>query len=123
MEGEAPFRRGDVKYKRLRSFFGLLGGYPGISQGPRSRLEEAEDKEGEESVEEEGSEETEVKAALEGGPEASKASNLALSNQPLVSQAEPNFLKMMEQMTQCMGKPTKAVAPRDISRAPALKTP
>ncbi|MBW0497703.1 hypothetical protein O181_037418 [Austropuccinia psidii MF-1] len=101
MEGAAPSRRGGVK----------------------SRLEEAEDKEGEESVEEEESEETEVAAALAGAPEASEAPNLALSNQPLVSQAEPNFLKMMEQMTQFMGQLTQAVAPRDTSKAPAFKTP
>ncbi|MBW0585454.1 hypothetical protein O181_125169, partial [Austropuccinia psidii MF-1] len=69
------------------------------------------------------SEETEVAAALAGAPEASEAPNLALSNQPLVSQAEPNFLKMMEQMTQFMGQLTQAVAPRDTSKAPAFKTP
>ncbi|MBW0580670.1 hypothetical protein O181_120385 [Austropuccinia psidii MF-1] len=69
------------------------------------------------------SEETEVAAALAGAPEASEAPNLALSNQPLVSQAEPNFLKIMEQMTQFMGQLTKAVAPRDTSKVPAFKTP
>ncbi|MBW0484576.1 hypothetical protein O181_024291 [Austropuccinia psidii MF-1] len=42
MEVAAPSRRS-------RSFSGLLGGYPSISQGPRSRLGEAEDEEGEES--------------------------------------------------------------------------
>ncbi|MBW0495872.1 hypothetical protein O181_035587 [Austropuccinia psidii MF-1] len=68
------------------------------------------------------SEETEVAAALAGAPEASKDPNLALSNQPLVSQAEPTFLKMMEQMTQFMGQLTQAVAPRDTSKAPAFKT-
>ncbi|MBW0585458.1 hypothetical protein O181_125173 [Austropuccinia psidii MF-1] len=47
----------------------------------------------------------------------------AHSNQPLVSQAEPNFLKMMEQMTQFMGKLTQAVSPRENSKAPAFKTP
>ncbi|MBW0523163.1 hypothetical protein O181_062878 [Austropuccinia psidii MF-1] len=77
---------------------------------------------GEESVEEEGSEETEVSAGLEGAPEASEAPNLAHSNQPLVSQAEPNFLKMKEQMTQFMVQVTQAVAPRDILKAPEFKT-
>ncbi|MBW0481438.1 hypothetical protein O181_021153 [Austropuccinia psidii MF-1] len=43
----------------------------------------------------EDSEQTEGTAA----PEASEALNIANSNQPLGSQAEPNFLKMMEQMT------------------------
>ncbi|MBW0587905.1 hypothetical protein O181_127620 [Austropuccinia psidii MF-1] len=123
MEGAAPSRRGGVKSRRSRSFSGLLGGYPGVSQGPRSRLGEAEDEEGEESVEEEESEETEVAAALAGAPEAPEAPNLALSNQPSVSQAEPNFLKMMEQMTQFMGQLTQAVAPRDTSKVPAFKTP
>ncbi|MBW0588636.1 hypothetical protein O181_128351 [Austropuccinia psidii MF-1] len=88
-----------------------------MSEGARARLREAEDEEGEES------EETEVETALEGVPEASEVENLALSNQPLVSQAEPNFLKMMEQMTQFMGKLTQEVSPRDDSKAPAFKTP
>ncbi|MBW0528657.1 hypothetical protein O181_068372 [Austropuccinia psidii MF-1] len=110
MEGAAPSRRGGMKSRRSRSFAGLLGGYPGMSEGARARLEEAVDEEGEES------EEPEVATALAGVPEASDAANLAHSNQPLVSQAEPNFLKMMEQMTQCMGKLTQAVAPGTIPK-------
>ncbi|MBW0559935.1 hypothetical protein O181_099650 [Austropuccinia psidii MF-1] len=62
MEGEAPSRRG----------------------GPRGRLGEAEHKEEE-------SEGAEVEDSLAGDPEASEAANLSHSNQPLVSQAEPNF--------------------------------
>ncbi|MBW0471144.1 hypothetical protein O181_010859 [Austropuccinia psidii MF-1] len=81
MEGEEPPRRGGVKSIRSRSFSGLLGGYQGISQGPRGGLGEAEDEEGEES------EETEVEASLEGAPDASEAANVAHSNQPLVSKA------------------------------------
>ncbi|MBW0571284.1 hypothetical protein O181_110999 [Austropuccinia psidii MF-1] len=81
------------------------------------------DEEGEESVEEEEYEESEVEAALEGVPEASEPPNLAPSNQALVSQADPNFLKMMEQMTKFMGQLTQSVAPRDTSRAPEFKTP
>ncbi|MBW0571108.1 hypothetical protein O181_110823 [Austropuccinia psidii MF-1] len=123
MEGAAPFRRGGMKARRSRSFSGLLGGYPGMSEGARARLGEAEDEEGEESVKKEYSEETEVATAFAGVPEASEAANLAHSNQPLVSKAEPNFLKMMEQMTQFMGQLTQAVAPMDNSKAPAFKTP
>ncbi|MBW0540090.1 hypothetical protein O181_079805 [Austropuccinia psidii MF-1] len=93
MEGEAPSKRGGVKSRRSRSLYGLLGGYPSISQGPRSRSGETEAEEGEES------EENELEAALAGPPEASEAPNLAHYNQPLVYQAEPNFVKMMEQMT------------------------
>ncbi|MBW0475592.1 hypothetical protein O181_015307 [Austropuccinia psidii MF-1] len=100
LEGEEPSRRGGVSSRKSRSFSGLLGGYSSISQGPRGGLGEVEDEEGEES------EETEVAAALEVAPEASKASNIAHYSQPLVSQVEPNFLKMMEQMTQFMGKLT-----------------
>ncbi|MBW0573219.1 hypothetical protein O181_112934 [Austropuccinia psidii MF-1] len=95
MEREAPSRRG----------------------GPRSRSGESEHEEGEES------EETKVAASLAGAPEASEALNLAPSNQPPVSQAEPNFLKMMEKMTQFMGQLTQAVAPRDTPRAPEFKNP
>ncbi|MBW0528979.1 hypothetical protein O181_068694 [Austropuccinia psidii MF-1] len=123
MEGAAPSRRGGMKSRRSRSFSGLLGGYPGMSEGARARLGEAEDEEGEESVEEEESEETEVATALAGVPEASEAANIAHSNQPLVSQAGPNFLKMMEQMAQFMGQLTQAVAPRDNCKAPEFKTP
>ncbi|MBW0539897.1 hypothetical protein O181_079612, partial [Austropuccinia psidii MF-1] len=84
--------------------------------GVKSRL-------GEESVAEEESEETEVAAAFPGAPEASEAPNISLSNQTCVSQAEPNFIKMMEKMTKFMGKLTKAVGPRDNSRAPVFKNP
>ncbi|MBW0549302.1 hypothetical protein O181_089017 [Austropuccinia psidii MF-1] len=75
------------------------------------------------SVEEEDSEETAVATALAGVPEASEAANITHSNQPLVSQYEPDFLKMMEQMTQFMGQLTQAVSPRDNSKAPAFKPP
>ncbi|MBW0490822.1 hypothetical protein O181_030537 [Austropuccinia psidii MF-1] len=71
----------------------------------------------------EDSEETEVAAALEGASEASESPNIALYNQPLVSQAELNFLKMMGKMTQFMGQLTQAAIPRDTSRAPAFKNP
>ncbi|MBW0486832.1 hypothetical protein O181_026547 [Austropuccinia psidii MF-1] len=116
MEGAEPSRRGGVKSRRSRSFSGFLGGYPSISQGPRNRLGESEDEEGEEY------EKNEVEAALEGAHEASEAANLAHANKPLVSQAGPNFLKMMEKMTQLMGQLAQAVAPRKNYKAPAFKT-
>ncbi|MBW0465808.1 hypothetical protein O181_005523 [Austropuccinia psidii MF-1] len=117
LDRAAPSRRGGVKSRRSRSFSGFLGGYPCISQGPRRRSGKAEDEEREES------EEVEVAAALEGSPEASEAPNLAHYNQPLVSQAETNILKMMEQTTQFMGQLTQAVSPRDTSTVPTFKTP
>ncbi|MBW0561308.1 hypothetical protein O181_101023 [Austropuccinia psidii MF-1] len=122
MEGAAPSRRGGAKPRTSRSFSALLGGSPSISQGPISRLKEAEDEEGQGSVEEKETKETEVEAALAGLPEASEAPNLGPSNKPLIPPAEPSFLKMMEQMTQLMGQLTQAVAPRDISRAPGFNT-
>ncbi|MBW0483949.1 hypothetical protein O181_023664 [Austropuccinia psidii MF-1] len=70
IEGAAPSRRGGVNSRRSRSFSGLLGGYPSISQGPRGRLGEAKDKEE--------SEETEVAAASAGVHEASEAAYLAI---------------------------------------------
>ncbi|MBW0520822.1 hypothetical protein O181_060537 [Austropuccinia psidii MF-1] len=63
-----------------------------------------------------GSKEAEVAAALEGAPEVSEDPNLSHSNKPLVSQAEPNFLIMMEQMPQLMGQLTQEVASRDNSK-------
>ncbi|MBW0590952.1 hypothetical protein O181_130667, partial [Austropuccinia psidii MF-1] len=123
MEGSYPSRIGGVNSRISRSFSGFLGGYPSISQGPRSRLGEAEDEEGEESVKEEESEETGVEASLAVTLEASEAPNLAFSHQPLVSQAEPNFLKIREHMTQFMGQLTQVFSPRDNSRAPGFKSP
>ncbi|MBW0481208.1 hypothetical protein O181_020923 [Austropuccinia psidii MF-1] len=120
---EEPSRRGGFKLRRSTSFSGFLGGYPGNNQGTRSRLGEAEDEEGQEPVEEENSKEAELEAALVGSPETSEAPNLALSNQLLVPQAEPNFLKMMQKMTQFIGKFTQEVSPRGNSRHPAFKTP
>ncbi|MBW0485165.1 hypothetical protein O181_024880 [Austropuccinia psidii MF-1] len=117
MEGVAPSRSGGMKSRRSRSFSGLLGGYPGMSEGARERLGGAEDEEREES------EETEVVTAFAGAPEASEDLNLAHSNQPLISKAEPNFLNIMEHMAQFMGQLTQVVSPRDNSKAPAFKNP
>ncbi|MBW0544285.1 hypothetical protein O181_084000, partial [Austropuccinia psidii MF-1] len=50
MEGAAPSRRGGMKSRGSRSFSGLLGGYPGMSEGARARLGEVEYEEGEQSV-------------------------------------------------------------------------
>ncbi|MBW0541435.1 hypothetical protein O181_081150 [Austropuccinia psidii MF-1] len=116
MEGAEPSRRS-------RSFSGLFGGYPGMSEGARVRLGEVEYEEGEETVEEEDSGQTKVADALANVPEVPQGSNLALSSQPLVYETEPSLLKMMEQMTQFMGQLTQAVTPRDNSKAPAFKTP
>ncbi|MBW0586360.1 hypothetical protein O181_126075 [Austropuccinia psidii MF-1] len=38
MEGAVPSRRGGMRSRRLRSFSGLLGGYPSISDVERARL-------------------------------------------------------------------------------------
>ncbi|MBW0544593.1 hypothetical protein O181_084308 [Austropuccinia psidii MF-1] len=74
-----------------------------MSEGARARLGEVEDEKGEESVEEEDSVETTVADSLANAPEVPQGSNIALSSQPLVSQAEPNLLNMMQQMTQFIG--------------------
>ncbi|MBW0476205.1 hypothetical protein O181_015920 [Austropuccinia psidii MF-1] len=123
MEGAAPSRRGGIKSRRLRSFSGLLGVYPGMSEGAKTRLGEVEDEEGEESVEEEDYGKIEVADAFANAPEVPQGFNLALSSQPLVSQTAPSLLEMMDQMTQFMGQLTQAVAPREKSKAPAFKSP
>ncbi|MBW0499608.1 hypothetical protein O181_039323 [Austropuccinia psidii MF-1] len=92
-----------MKLIRSRSFSGLLGGYPGIYQGPRSIFEEAKDNEGEESMEKENSDEKKVADVLADAPEALKPPNLGTYNKTLFSQAETNFLKIMEKMTQLIG--------------------
>ncbi|MBW0496956.1 hypothetical protein O181_036671 [Austropuccinia psidii MF-1] len=90
MEEEAPSRRGGMKSRRSRSFSGLLGGYPGMSEGARERLGEVEDEEGEESVEEEDPRETEVADALANSQ---------------------SLLKIMERMSTIMGKLSQEAAP------------
>ncbi|MBW0593731.1 hypothetical protein O181_133446 [Austropuccinia psidii MF-1] len=107
MEGAEPSKRGVMNSRRSRSFSFLLGSYPGISGGPRSRLGEDEDEEGVESLE------TEV-AGFYKAPEAQKR---ALSDQPLVSQAEPNILNMMEKITQCKVKLTQDVSQGTIAES------
>ncbi|MBW0491575.1 hypothetical protein O181_031290 [Austropuccinia psidii MF-1] len=88
MEVAAPSRKGGMKSRRSRSFSGLLGGYPGMSEGERGRIGEVEYEEGEESVEEEDSVEIKVGDALANAPEVPQGSNLAPTNQPLVSQSD-----------------------------------
>ncbi|MBW0479935.1 hypothetical protein O181_019650 [Austropuccinia psidii MF-1] len=104
--------------RRSRSFSCLLGGYPGMSEGPRARLQEVEDEEGEESVEEEDYGETEFAEALANTPEVPQG-----SNQPLVSHSDESLLKIMEPMATIMGQLSQAAAPRDNSKSPAFKTP
>ncbi|MBW0496553.1 hypothetical protein O181_036268 [Austropuccinia psidii MF-1] len=74
MEGAEPSIRGGMKSRISRSFSGLLGGYPRMSEGARARIGEFEDEEGEDSGE------TEVEDALENSPEVPQGSNLAPTN-------------------------------------------
>ncbi|MBW0522486.1 hypothetical protein O181_062201 [Austropuccinia psidii MF-1] len=122
MEGAALSRRGGMKLRRSRSFSGILGGYPGMSEGARARLGEVEDEEGEESVEEEDSGETEVEDALKNAPEVPQGSNLAPTNQSIVSQSDPSLLNIMEKMATMMGKLFQEASHRDNYKAPAFKT-
>ncbi|MBW0524294.1 hypothetical protein O181_064009 [Austropuccinia psidii MF-1] len=123
MEGAAHSRRGGMKSRISSSFSGMFGGYPGMSEGARARLGEAEDEEGEYSGEGEDSRETEVADALATAPEVHQGSNLATTNQPLVSQSDPSLLKIMEQMATTMGQISQEEAPGDKFKAPAFKNP
>ncbi|MBW0483215.1 hypothetical protein O181_022930 [Austropuccinia psidii MF-1] len=123
MEGAAPSRRGGMKSRRSRSFSGLLGGYSGMSEGARATLGEVEDEEGEESVEEEDSGETEMEDTFANAPELPQSSNIAPTNQSIVSQSDGSLLEIMEQMATIMGQLCQAAAPRDSSKAPEFKTP
>ncbi|MBW0474964.1 hypothetical protein O181_014679 [Austropuccinia psidii MF-1] len=100
-----------------RSFYGLFGGYPGISEDEREIIGEFGDKEGEDSGE------NEVEDALENTPEVPQSSNLAFPSQTLVSETEPSLLKTMEQITQFMGQLTQAITCKENFKAPAFKTP
>ncbi|MBW0545745.1 hypothetical protein O181_085460 [Austropuccinia psidii MF-1] len=93
-----------------------------MSEGARARIGEVEDEEGEESVEEEDSGETESADALANAPEVPKGSNLAPTNQSLVSQPDTSLLKIMEKMATFMGQLFQEAAPRDNYKAPAFKT-
>ncbi|MBW0536811.1 hypothetical protein O181_076526 [Austropuccinia psidii MF-1] len=64
------------------------------------------------------SEETEFAAS----PGASEVANLGNYNKPLVPQAEPNFHKMMEKMTQFMGQLTHGDTLRNNFKGPEFKT-
>ncbi|MBW0564953.1 hypothetical protein O181_104668 [Austropuccinia psidii MF-1] len=104
-----------MKFRSSILLSGLFNGYPGASKEPISRWE------GEKSVEEEDSDATEVRASLADSNEFSKAPNIALPNQTIILQAETNYLKMMEKMTQSMGQLTQEVSPRNNPRAPEPK--
>ncbi|MBW0544378.1 hypothetical protein O181_084093 [Austropuccinia psidii MF-1] len=93
-----------------------------MSEGAKARLGEVEDEEGEESVEEEDSGETKVADALANAPEVPQGSNLAPTNKYLVSQSDPSFLKIMEQMATIMGQLFHTESPRDNYKAPEFKT-
>ncbi|MBW0471957.1 hypothetical protein O181_011672 [Austropuccinia psidii MF-1] len=94
-----------------------------MSEGVRARLGEVEDEEGEESVEVEDSGEYEVADALENASEVPQGSNIAPTSQPIVSQADPSLLKIIEQMATIMGKLSQEAAPRDNYKASSFKTP
>ncbi|MBW0567047.1 hypothetical protein O181_106762 [Austropuccinia psidii MF-1] len=119
--GPPPSRRGGIKSRRSRSSSGLLGGYPGMSEGARARLGKVEHEEGAESVEEEDSWETEVADDLENAPEVPLGSNIDPTNQCLVSQSDPSLLKIMDKMATIMGQLSQAAAPRDNSKNPCIQ--
>ncbi|MBW0552500.1 hypothetical protein O181_092215 [Austropuccinia psidii MF-1] len=107
MEGAKPSRRGGIKSRISRSFSGLLGGQPGISEGERAIVGECENQEGDESAEEEDSGEPEVGDFLVNAPQVPQSSNIAPSNQTPVSNTEPNLLNIMEYISDFMGKLTQ----------------
>ncbi|MBW0515279.1 hypothetical protein O181_054994 [Austropuccinia psidii MF-1] len=74
-----------------------------------------------ESVEEEDSWETKVADALANASEVPQGSNLAPTNQPLVSQSDPSLLKIREKVATIMRQLSQEAAPRDNSKAPAFK--
>ncbi|MBW0528935.1 hypothetical protein O181_068650 [Austropuccinia psidii MF-1] len=94
MEGEETSGRGGMKYRRVRSLSGFFGGYPGISQGPRSILGKKKGKRGR-----------------------------TPSNEPPVAQSKQSFFKLMKKMTQLMEQLTKEASPRETPRAPEFRTP
>ncbi|MBW0587733.1 hypothetical protein O181_127448 [Austropuccinia psidii MF-1] len=94
-----------------------------MSEGARARHGEVEHEEGVESLEEEHSGETEVADALANAAEVPQGSNLAPTNQPLISQSDPSLLKIMEQMATIMGQLSQAAACMENSKVPAFKNP
>ncbi|MBW0501333.1 hypothetical protein O181_041048 [Austropuccinia psidii MF-1] len=100
MEGAEPFRKEGRGHRRLNSFSGVVGRFPGLSmitfKGPADNGEEEE----ENSVEEEES------YGTEGVPDPS----------------EPSLFAIMQQITHIVAN-FQAASSSDSSRPPSLKTP
>ncbi|MBW0562730.1 hypothetical protein O181_102445 [Austropuccinia psidii MF-1] len=103
MELETPSRRGHMNLRRSRSFSGLSGFYPRISELPSGILGESEDEEGDWSVEEKYSDGNEVASYLSDSTEVPVGPYLSLYNQIFFPKAKQNLIKIMEQMTQLIG--------------------
>ncbi|MBW0495173.1 hypothetical protein O181_034888 [Austropuccinia psidii MF-1] len=113
MEGRGP--------RRLSSFPGVVGGFPGLSRTSLKVPGEDDEEEEENSVEEEESDGTEGAPAPVGVPQGTERPTLAQSDQPVSHQYEPSLLAIMQQMTQIMDNLQSASS--DSSKPPAFKTP
>ncbi|MBW0529389.1 hypothetical protein O181_069104 [Austropuccinia psidii MF-1] len=100
----------------------IIGWLPSQFLRDRSIFREEEDEEGWESVEGQSSDGTGVQASLQDAPKAPEAPSLELSNQPLVSQAEPILLKIMAQITRLGGQLPQEVSQRDNSKGQQLNS-
>ncbi|MBW0513884.1 hypothetical protein O181_053599 [Austropuccinia psidii MF-1] len=121
MEGESLYRKEGRVPRRLNSFSGGFGAFPGISKNSLKGLGE-NDGEEKNSGEEEGSDATEVVPAPVGESQGTGGPSLAQSNKPFSNQSESSLLAIMHQITHIMAN-IKAASSFEASRKPAFKTP
>ncbi|MBW0573439.1 hypothetical protein O181_113154 [Austropuccinia psidii MF-1] len=122
LEGAAPSRKEGRVSRRLISFSGVVGSFPGMSRTTFRGPGEDDEEEEENYVEEEESDGTEAAPAPVGASEGTRGPTLAQSDQPISHQTEPLLLAIMQQMTQIMAN-LQAAPSSEVSRPPAFKNP
>ncbi|MBW0573006.1 hypothetical protein O181_112721 [Austropuccinia psidii MF-1] len=122
MEGAAPYRKEGSGLKRLSSFSGVVGGFPGLSRTSLKVPGEDDEQEEENSMEEEESDGTEAAPAPVGVSQGTGRPTLDQSDQPVSHQSEPSLLAIMQHMTQIMAN-IQEDSSSESSREPDFKTP
>ncbi|MBW0553877.1 hypothetical protein O181_093592 [Austropuccinia psidii MF-1] len=122
LEAAEPSRKEGTGPRRLISFSGVVGRFPGTSRTIFRVPGEDGEEEEENSVEEEESDGTEGVPALVGEFQGTGGPNLAQSDHPVSHQSEPSLLSIMQHMTQIMAN-LQAASISESSRPPAFKTP
>ncbi|MBW0577796.1 hypothetical protein O181_117511, partial [Austropuccinia psidii MF-1] len=99
LEGGAPTRKEGRGPRRLSSFSGVVGSFPGNSRTTFKGTGGDGEEEGENSVEEEESDGTKGAPAPVGESQSTGGPTPAHYNQPVSHQSEPSLLAIMQKMT------------------------